>query len=485
MSSQLSINRYSDDRIVENSTIISRDGSLLYSINSPNDTNSNIQVVNSHVEYSYDINSEVNLDAYIGYYGNERANSNFITNRFLFGENDFGISDRNLFQTNSYSIFTSKISVSKKLVNRQVFRGGIKYEDAAIATNMTEEISMEEDLFESSFDYTERTLSAYAEYSKSFERLDLNAGLRYENFESSGSSQNLSIDQDISKVFLSGNMTYHINKYLNTNMSFSQRVERPSFSALNLNRNVIDAFTSSTGNPSLEPGFTNKYELNLSYLSQPFVVIGHLSSNNKISTVFIQENESGIGIRRQANFDTYKHWNFNLFFPIRFFNGNISGYGGVITNYDRYKTILDGDVIDVGQWSHVPVIHLEGRIIDRISMSADFWNVTGGVEGVTTFGNLNQLTFSVDYRSKNKNFSVGIKLENVIVDYFNGQVEVGGLNYFIDNRWNPLVISASARYTIGSLKNRESDKPGDNSSGYDNRRGGGSELLIDVQPIRN
>jgi len=119
----------------------------------------------------------------------------------------------------------------------------------------------------SSFDYDRKIYSAYFNYGKTFDKLTMQLGARFEQYNIEGdfnqegqASEN--VTDDIFSIYPSVFFTYAASEKNQYQASFSRRVDRPGIGQLNPIREWSTPLITSVGNPELLPQFTNSYEVN-------------------------------------------------------------------------------------------------------------------------------------------------------------------------------------------------------------------------------
>ncbi len=178
------------------------------------------------------------------------------------------------------------------------------------------------------FDYLENINALYANISRSWKSLSLQAGLRVEQTISDGelSSFYQSLDGSVKRnyfdLFPSGGLTYALNPKNSLAFTYSRRVERPDYRSLNPFEYNLDELSFSKGNPFLKPQYsdvfkishTYKYTLNTSlsysYTTNFFAQITDTAGNNRtyISPQNIA-NVKVINLGVSYPFDIAKWWN--------------------------------------------------------------------------------------------------------------------------------------------------------------------------------
>ena len=115
--------------------------------------------------------------------------------------------------------------------------------------------------------FKEGSTSAFVEYGRSFGKLNLLAGLRYEYVDFKYYDQGKLVEEQsrtFKKLFPSVVLNIPVGK-VQMQLSYAIDVERPSYSALRSNITYANRYTYETGNPFLVPSYTNNFILNASY----------------------------------------------------------------------------------------------------------------------------------------------------------------------------------------------------------------------------
>lgn len=118
----------------------------------------------------------------------------------------------------------------------------------------------------SQFEYIRDIYSSYATYGHKFNKLTIQAGARFEQYEIVGTfnkGTELQIVEDkIFSIYPSAFITFNPSEKNQWQVSYSRRVDRPSLGQINPIREWSTPRITSVGNPDLKPQFTNSFELN-------------------------------------------------------------------------------------------------------------------------------------------------------------------------------------------------------------------------------
>ena len=140
------------------------------------------------------------------------------------------------------------------------------------------------------FKYTEQISAAYVTYSHQFGKFSAMAGLRAEYTSTKGESPTMdaTFKRDYLDWFPSTYVQYQINEKQGLNLSYSRKISRPSYNMLNPFRLYVDPFTYTSGNPDLNPSYSNSIGLRYS-LGNYSINLGYSIDNDIFSQDFIQD----------------------------------------------------------------------------------------------------------------------------------------------------------------------------------------------------
>lgn len=208
------------------------------------------------------------------------------------------------------------------------------------------------------FDYTETNLAFYAEARKKIKKLNLTAGLRYENFNVDRTGivddVNTKINFNNSNLFPNISALYELTDNVNVSASYSRKIAQPSYSVLDPNGSNFDQYNSSTGNLLLNPSFFDNYEFKISAMD--FIQLGTNYTVSKDHNLFIFNAEPGELVSTQTfqQFDKFKTMSIYANFPIPldYFlkgkeefkkrMGNIDKMNYIFLNINYIKNLTEG-----------------------------------------------------------------------------------------------------------------------------------------------
>jgi hypothetical protein len=123
------------------------------------------------------------------------------------------------------------------------------------------------------FFYDEIISAAYVNYTKSFKKIDIQAGLRFEDTQLKGKQLGnpnkpyAEFRNNYNSLFPTAYISYKIDSLATKtiNLSYGKRVERPFYKDLNPFSSPLDQFTFYEGNPFLKPTFGHNFSLTYNY----------------------------------------------------------------------------------------------------------------------------------------------------------------------------------------------------------------------------
>ncbi|MBT8258393.1 MAG: TonB-dependent receptor family protein [Bacteroidia bacterium] len=194
------------------------------------------------------------------------------------------------------------------------------------------------------FDYKRDIYSAYATYSKQFEKWSYQFGVRAEtvNVETLAEETDLEtnevtevpFDNDYVQVYPSAFITYNPSEKNSYQMSYSRRVDRPGVGQVNPLPEWNTPLISQFGNQELEPQFTNSIEVNytrqmekgsitagvfyrlIEDLITQAVFVDRADLNRIILTFENFDNTSSYGLELSSNYRPTKWWSINGSFDL-------------------------------------------------------------------------------------------------------------------------------------------------------------------------
>lgn len=134
------------------------------------------------------------------------------------------------------------------------------------------------------FKYLENVNAAYVNYNRQLnEKWSLQAGLRMEQTNSEGTLTRadgvVQADNKVKRsywdLFPSAALSWNINQKHSLNLTYSRRIDRPTYQDLNPFENKLDELTYEKGNAFLRPQYTNTVELTHTFMGMINTTAGY------------------------------------------------------------------------------------------------------------------------------------------------------------------------------------------------------------------
>ncbi|MBC3758898.1 TonB-dependent receptor [Hyunsoonleella sp. SJ7] len=164
--------------------------------------------------------------------------------------------------------FTFKLDYTHPFLEKYTLETGAQYV-INIVGNDFEVSDFENDVwvsitdFTNLFDFSQKVLGLYATTAYEGDVWGLKIGLRMEqtDIDTLLERTNEENDQDYVNLFPSAHTSYNLTDNFSLQLGYSRRINRPRLRSLNPFSSIRNNFSISTGNPKLQPEFTNSYEL--------------------------------------------------------------------------------------------------------------------------------------------------------------------------------------------------------------------------------
>ncbi|WP_443945077.1 TonB-dependent receptor domain-containing protein [Pedobacter sp. AW1-32] len=183
------------------------------------------------------------------------------------------------------------------------------------------------------FIYTENVNAAYVNFNKQFKKTGIQLGLRAEQTNSKGNSVTTAtvIKREYVDFFPTVFINQELSKNSDLNISYSRRIDRPSYDALNPFLFYVDQYTYNQGNPFLNPQYTNNFELTYMFKKKYSLTLNYSKVNDVITEVILPNNEMQALYQTNENLATQTSYAAVLSIPVNFAkwwqsNNTINGF---------------------------------------------------------------------------------------------------------------------------------------------------------------
>jgi iron complex outermembrane recepter protein len=216
---------------------------------------------------------ELNIDADYGFYNGK--NNQYQPNR------TYNASGTTLLQQDIYNtltpsdidIYSIKVDYEQNFKKGRLGYGGkvsyVKTDNTFQRFNESGSPTLEDNY--NNFNYKENINAGYINYNRQFKGIMFQAGVRVENTQSKGHSVGFRydyslgtkvpidtlLDRNYTNAFPSAALTFNKNPMKQWSITYSRRIDRPSYQNLNPFEFNLDKYTFQRGNPNLQPQYTN------------------------------------------------------------------------------------------------------------------------------------------------------------------------------------------------------------------------------------
>lgn len=197
------------------------------------------------------------------------------------------------------------------------FEVGFRYTDRSIFNNYrVESDSTNTGDFEevvdltNEFSFDEQVLAGYGMLSNRMEKISWQLGIRLENtdletlLKAPTQQSDSSNNQNYFSFFPSANVTYKYSEISSLQLSYSRRISRPRFRNLNPFLTYSNPLSLYTGNPTLQPQFTDSYEIGVLQNRKStsiYAGVYYRHTTGVVQRIQVSGEQEGVTIRRPEN----------------------------------------------------------------------------------------------------------------------------------------------------------------------------------------
>ena len=325
--------------------------------------------------HDFDNSAHLTFNAHYTIYDYER-DQNVLTNRFDINNVFNGDSEFNSIANQKTNIITGKIDYRLPINETSSFDAGVKYSNVNTDSDISKlDIEGNSEIIDinntDAFTYDEKVLAAYSNYTKSWDKWELNLGLRVEqsNIEGESISLNETNTQDYFGWFPNASLSYQIIEDANVYGSYKRSITRPSYKDLNPFTFFINENTVVLGNPNLVPTYRDHYKIGTNFLEHFTVEAYYMNydgdivelprQNNDINRIdFTPTNlDKTVDFGFDFIFDYYPTSTWSLYFVTSFYN---------ITEEANFNEGL----VKQDQWSNYSILYNNLSFLEDQSLNA-------------------------------------------------------------------------------------------------------------------
>ena len=199
------------------------------------------------------------------------------------------------------------------------------------------------------FEYSESVTAAYVSFNKKMGVLNVQTGLRMEQTESRGTllTMTSSTPEEVKRSYLDFfpniGIGYQLDEKNTFNISYSRRLNRPSYEDLNPFTSRLDELTFEKGNPFLNPEYSNNIQVSHSWNYKLNTRLGYTHTTDQITRLVDQADDKSAFIT-WLNLESQKSYSINVGMPIPVTNW-WNTYTSLTGVYTRNQANFEGEKI--------------------------------------------------------------------------------------------------------------------------------------------
>lgn len=439
------------DRITSNITKVIKTNSI-DELSTENHFNREQVVFNVNPYYKFDNEKDnIVLDFNFVNYQNDNIN-----NIYKIGQSIIDYNNQRYFQNGKYKIITSKIDYKRTVSDNLTWMSGAKYSIVNTGSDLISFFQNNNDTFllddnqSNRFLIDESIIALYAKLSYNIDKWSFSSGLRWEESNTSGTSTNPreTKSRKTSRLFPSTSIGRKITETLGVNLSYSYRIQRPSYNSLNSFVFYYDPYTFEEGNPKLRPSFTNSALFNLTYDEKPFFSIGYRNTSDALFEVISQDDTTAQTSRSFINIANYKNWNFRIFAPVNFLE-KLDGFSGFIVNYNQFNSSDLIPKLNLSKWSLTWYTNVEYLLPWEINSELSGFYSSGGLEGQIEHDWIAGLSFAMSKSFMNEKLKANLGIGEILNRQFKGVVDYNNVDAEVINDWSRQNVYLQITYKFG------------------------------------
>lgn len=281
---------------------------------------------------TYNLNYEFNVDSLrslsvVGGYA--RVHDNSIED--IDEQNNTNNSELRTFISshNDYDIYSGKVDYQSPIFKSIKFQSGIKLSKVENLGNVSS-INQDSNLinYKTEDQIKDHIAAAYFTLRKDFSRFSLQGGLRYEYTDTDISSSGTTVlDSTYGSWFPTFLINQKISDKQNITLSYSKKINRPTFDELSTDITYFNSLSYKVGNPEVKPSTSHNVDLTLGLLKGLSANMGYkYEKNARILAIVNDENNPDIVKYTPINLDKaeYLFVNMDYNYSGRHFNSNLS-----------------------------------------------------------------------------------------------------------------------------------------------------------------
>lgn len=373
-------------------------------------------------------------------------------------------------QPSRIEIKTAKLDYVHPLKNQAKLEAGVKMSFVTTDNNarfdsLRNNAWILDDNRSNHFIYKENVNAAYINFNKQFKKLNIQLGLRGEQTNISGTSESVNAkgnnvvknDSSYFNLFPNVGLNYVLNKSNTLGLTYSRRIERPSYEDLNPFEFYIDRYTKQSGNPYLRPQYSNNFELTHTFKDFLITSIGYSHTKDMMTRILEAEVDRTTGdtsvIRyKYQNVAKSDNFNLNISVPMPITKWWMS-FTTVSVSYAKYQTVVDNNLVKLASGAFFGRTQQTFTLSKNTAAEVTFFYVSPQVtnEGLFKMKSMSSLDLGVSQKIMKGKGSLKLNVTDVFrTNYFRGDFNNAGRYTSIYSRWDAQQVRLTFNYRFGN-----------------------------------
>lgn len=372
-------------------------------------------------------------------------------------------------QPSVINIKTAKVDYTHPLKNGAKFEAGVKVSFVESDNNSRFD-SLRFDNWEydynrsNHFIYKENVNAAYLNFSKQFSKFGIQAGLRAEQTNVEGNSVTMKQVNDTSYLnfFPSVFLSYNAGKNHQWGVSYSRRLQRPSYDDLNPFEFYLDRYTKAGGNPNLRPQYSSNFDLTHTFKSFLTTAIGYSHTTDMLSRILEPgvDSETGdttIVVYRYMNVAKKDNVNLNISAPVP-----VTKWWKTFTTfsvfYNAFETTVNGELIKRSSGGFFGNTQHTFTLGKGYTAEASFWYNSAQISQEGLFKMNPMYAFNIGFQKTvlKKKGTIRLNVNDVFnTQRFGGTYSITNRDIKLANRWDSRQVRATFTYRFGNSNVKE------------------------------
>lgn len=311
------------------------------------------------------------------------------------------------------------------------------------------------------FRYTEYINAAYINYiQETSEKFNFSIGLRGEQTIGKGIQllTNTSFTRKYLQVFPSASINWNSNANNKFGLSYSRRIDRPSYQDLNPFLFYFDPYTFYQGNPMLKPQLTNGIEFTHSYKNLVTTTLGYSRTKDVITQIGTQNDTSHLLYFTNLNLDKFDNYNlsFILETPVSTWwtsTNTISGY------YDVYISELQGGQLSKRLFGYILNTQNDFKFKKGVSAEISAYFNSKSIYGISTVNPLGNISLGIKKELTGKGINIKIGYADIFwMERYKEQLLYKHTDVTLYSYTGTRKINLSLSWSFGKSKSRHVDR---------------------------